>query len=65
GERDPEIYGAVARRFPRQIVGILIRDVGGEAGFDARLAAAFAGVPADRWLAFRDPAEIGWLPLRR
>ncbi len=30
GEKDPEIYAAVARRFPEQVVGIAIREVAGK-----------------------------------
>ena len=29
GEHDPEIYGAMARRFPQQVAGIFIRQLDG------------------------------------
>jgi hypothetical protein len=58
GEKDPEIYGALARKHPQQIVGIYIRDVTGE-GVDApRYQQAFADVPRERWQIFRQPKEI-------
>ena len=48
-EMDPEIYGELARRFPRQVVGVLIRNVVGEARDMARYRAAFAGLAPHRW----------------
>jgi phosphatidate phosphatase APP1 len=59
GEQDPEIYGAVARRHPGQIVRILIRDVDGSTKAHPRFKAAFQGIPGDRWRVFRDPDELG------
>lgn len=58
GERDPEIYGALARKFPSQIAGIYIRDVTGEAAEAERYVKAFAGVPRERWQVFREPQEL-------
>ncbi|MBI3191475.1 MAG: DUF2183 domain-containing protein, partial [Pedosphaera parvula] len=58
GERDPEIYGQLARNHPDQIVRIFIREAG-ESGLNAaRYRAAFEGLPADRWKVFRAPAEL-------
>ncbi len=59
GEQDPEIYGALARRHPGQIVRILIRDVDGSTKAHPRFQAAFQGIPGDRWRVFRDPEELG------
>jgi phosphatidate phosphatase APP1 len=56
GEKDPEIYGALARSQPGRIVGIFIRDVTGDAA--ARYEAAFRGVPRETWAVFKDPAEV-------
>lgn len=57
GERDPEIYGAVARRHRGQIVRIFIRAV--EPGDDsARYRRAFDGLPHGLWQVFHDPAEL-------
>lgn len=36
GEQDPEIYTAIARRFPDQIIGVYIHDVGGMVPGSAR-----------------------------
>jgi hypothetical protein len=58
GERDPEIYGELARRHPRQIAQILIRDVTGEPATSGRYQRAFARVPIARWQIFREPREI-------
>ncbi len=55
GERDPEIYGALARKYPRQIARIFIRDVTGEPATAARYARAFADVLAGIWQVFKSP----------
>lgn len=61
GERDPEVYGAIAREQPSRIAAVLIRDVTGEP-FDAeRYRLAFSGVATERWRLFADPVA---LPLR-
>jgi phosphatidate phosphatase APP1 len=65
GERDPESYGELARRFPRQVLGIFIRQVTAEARSSPRYQKAFAGVPASRWTLFRRPAEIAPIPWHR
>jgi Uncharacterized conserved protein (DUF2183) len=61
GERDPEVYGQVAREQPSRIAAVLIRDVTGEPADAERYRAAFSGVAAERWRLFTDPAT---LPLR-
>ncbi|MEW6355049.1 MAG: App1 family protein [Planctomycetota bacterium] len=58
GEKDPEIYGALARRHPRQLFHILIRNVTGEAPDAERFRAAFNGVPRERWTVFSLPSQI-------
>jgi hypothetical protein len=58
GERDPEIYAAVARRHPSRVAHIFIRDVTGEAPDSERYQKAFEGLPPDLWRVFRQPAEI-------
>ena len=57
GERDPEIYGELARRHPRRIAAILIRRLDADGWTDARSRTAFARVTAPVHL-FRDPAEV-------
>ena len=59
-ERDPEIYGGLARRYPDRIAMIAIRSVKGSDTSEGRLARAFAGMAehtmpvvgdGDRWAA--------------
>ncbi|WCJ57876.1 DUF2183 domain-containing protein [Fontisphaera persica] len=58
GERDPEVYGALARQYPEQVRGIFLRDVTGQPRDDERYRKAFDQVPANRWRLFKDPAEL-------
>jgi hypothetical protein len=58
GEKDPEVYGALARKHPDQIQRIFIRDVTGESAELPRYQRAFARLPRDRWQVFKDPMEI-------
>lgn len=58
GEKDPEVYGEVARRFPGQILRIAIRDVTDEAAGSTRYRDAFRDVPPDRWQIFERASEI-------
>jgi len=57
GESDPEIYGALARRFPVQVTRILIHEVT-NAPKPERYDAAFLGVPPAVWKVFRKASEI-------
>ena len=58
GEKDPEIYGATARRHPEQVVKILIRDVTNEKAEAERYRKAFQGLPGELWQLFKEPREI-------
>jgi len=58
GERDPEIYGALAQKYPEQISRIYIRNVTNESTDAARYQEAFHGVPAGKWRIFLTPGEI-------
>jgi phosphatidate phosphatase APP1 len=58
GERDPEIYGALAREHPQQVVKILIRNVTDEGPQAQRYKAAFRGLPEALWKVFSEPTEI-------
>ena len=58
GEKDPETYGEIARRYPDQIVHVAIRNVTDEPPIAERFQSAFHDVPADRWQVFLDPAEV-------
>ncbi len=57
-EKDPEVYGALARKHADQILKVLIRNVTDEAPDSDRITSAFSGVPRDRWLLFSDAGEI-------
>jgi len=58
GEKDPETYGELARRFPEQVVQIAIRNVTDEPADADRYDAAFRDVRPGSWQVFREPAEI-------
>jgi hypothetical protein len=58
GEKDPEVYGATARRHPEQIVKILIREVPDQKPDPERYQKAFQGLPGTLWKIFKDPREI-------
>jgi phosphatidate phosphatase APP1 len=56
GERDPEVYGALARRYPGQVTRIFIRDVTDDE--PERFKRAFRDLPPPCWKVFRQPSEI-------
>ncbi len=58
GEKDPEVYGQVARAHPDQALHIFIRRVEGSELSDDRFRRAFADVPRERWTLFDDPAKL-------
>jgi hypothetical protein len=58
GERDPEIYAALARKYPRQITRVLIRDTTGEAPESERYRKAFEGLSIGLWRIFKEPSQI-------
>jgi phosphatidate phosphatase APP1 len=49
GERDPEIYGDLARRYPDLVRAIFIRDVTGEERTAPRYGDAYRGCPEEKW----------------
>ncbi len=53
GEKDPEIYGSFARRYPSQIEHIFIRELA-PAPEEARFKTAFRAIPLSKWSYFRD-----------
>jgi hypothetical protein len=57
-EKDPEIYGAIARRFPTQVMHMFIRNLSQGDQNRERFRAAFREIPEGRWTVFRDPAEL-------
>jgi len=58
GERDPEVYGELARRNPAQIEHIYIRLAPGSSLDEARQATAFAGVAVSKWDVFTNPPPL-------
>lgn len=62
GEKDPEVYGLIARERPAQVGRIYIRDVTGEPRDHARYRAAFDGLPDDRWVLFQDAGSLPATP---
>ncbi|MDT8396475.1 MAG: phosphatase domain-containing protein [bacterium] len=58
GEKDPEVYGEIARTHADQVARILIRDVPGGDVSKKRMEAAFKEVDADRWKVFNDAGEL-------
>jgi len=57
-EQDPEIYGRIARQYPKRIAGIFIRQVSDESVAADRLATAFRDIDAKRWQVFAKADEI-------
>jgi phosphatidate phosphatase APP1 len=57
GQRDPEVFGDLARRYPRQVRWIFVRDLGVVARM-SRYRAAFAGIDPRIWRVFTDPATL-------
>lgn len=58
GESDPEVYGAIARKYKSNVAHIYIRAVPASRLDAARFAAAFRGLADSTWTVFQDPAEI-------
>jgi hypothetical protein len=58
GERDPEAYAALARKYPQQVRYIFIRDVTGESAEADRYRRVFGGLSRARWKIFPEALEI-------
>jgi phosphatidate phosphatase APP1 len=58
GEKDPEIYGELARKRAGQVQRVLIRDVTNEPADGERYRQAFADLPRDLWTLFKHPREV-------
>ncbi len=59
GEKDPEVYGELARRHPAQIERIWLRNVTGDQPNAARYQQALRDLPASQWRLFVDGSELG------
>ncbi|MCA9262568.1 MAG: DUF2183 domain-containing protein [Planctomycetales bacterium] len=62
GEKDPEIYGAIARRVKGRIAAILIRELPGAPLTAERSRRAFHEIPRELWHVFRNAEELGDYP---
>ncbi|MFH5211089.1 phosphatidate phosphatase App1 family protein [Antrihabitans sp. NCIMB 15449] len=62
GEKDPEVYGSIAREAPGRIARIYIRNVTNEPQAAPRYRYAFKGVPDDLWVVFTDVSELPEMP---
>ncbi|MCH7729614.1 MAG: DUF2183 domain-containing protein [Planctomycetes bacterium] len=58
GEKDPEIYGDLARQHREQILAVLIRNVTSQAITDKRYVDAFQGFDQIHCQLFTDPSEL-------
>jgi len=58
GEKDPEVYGIIARERTSQIDRIYIRDVTGDTAEGERYRRAFDGLARDRWVIFKDTGTL-------
>ncbi len=58
GEQDPEIFGALAREFPKQVLRVFIRESQTPPADAKRLAAAFDKLPREAWHVYSKPEEL-------
>lgn len=58
GEKDPEVYGELARRHPERILRVLIRNVTDETSDSERMREAFRDVGSETWQLFDGADEI-------
>jgi len=57
GEQDPEVYADIARRYPKQIEKIYIRDITG-LGDSKNFEPIFDGLSRNIWTVFASPGDI-------
>lgn len=60
GESDPETYAEAVKAYPKQIIGIYIRDVTGQMADNDRYQKTFANTPASLWHIFTKPDELAY-----
>ena len=58
GEQDPEVYAALIRQHPDQILKVYIRNVTQGAADDERFESVFKNIQKDRWRLFDDPLTL-------
>uniref|UniRef100_A0A7S1YZE8 Phosphatidate phosphatase APP1 catalytic domain-containing protein n=1 Tax=Ditylum brightwellii TaxID=49249 RepID=A0A7S1YZE8_9STRA len=64
GEKDPEVYGEIMRRYPQYIVAAFLRNVTGEKKEGNRLSTAFAGVGQEKWDLFHEEDEVSFKKMK-
>ena len=62
-ESDPEVYSYIARKYPNQIIKILIRNATHKNDLQD-VESAFSGLDNDLWLIFDEPAELAQLQMK-
>jgi hypothetical protein len=58
GEQDPEVYAAMLRKYPSQILKVYIRNVTLEAADNERFASVFENIDEDYWVLFEEPLTL-------
>jgi len=58
GEKDPELYGEIARKYPTQTLGICVRNVSVDAADSLRYRRAFSQVPSEKWIVYEDALRL-------
>lgn len=58
GERDADIYGEMARKYPDQILGICLRNVTYDSPDSLRFRRSFVNVPSRKWIIFEDVMRL-------
>ena len=58
GEQDPEVYAALIRQHPDQILKVYIRNVTQGSADDERFESVFKDIQKDRWRLFDDPLTL-------
>lgn len=58
GEQDPEIFGALAREFPKQVLRVFIRESQTPPADAKRLETAFDKLPREVWHVYTKPEEL-------
>jgi phosphatidate phosphatase APP1 len=58
GEKDPEIYSAIAQRYPRQVKHVFIRNVQPDRMQARRFGEVFNALNQNRWTVFEKTDEI-------
>lgn len=58
GQHDPELYADFARKHPRQIAGIYIRNITRERRDNERFRRVFGELPPTLWRLFDDPIDL-------